>query len=61
MKIIVSNKLLITNPTDAVKRWCATKLQVRNPEYVRRKRMGLWLGRTPEFLCLYEEVAPNLI
>lgn len=36
-------------------------LIVDNPEYIRRVRMGKWLGKTPEKLHLYEENGNELI
>jgi len=33
--------------------WAHTNLYIPNPDYAKKKRMGLWLGKTPEYITLY--------
>lgn len=55
MRLELSSKLCIYNPTDAVRDWAQENLRVLNPDYANRVRMGLYLGRTPKYLSLYTE------
>lgn len=55
MKFIVSNKITVLEPTKAFQNWCNDSLVLDNPEYVKKMRMGLWLGNTPPKIYLYEQ------
>lgn len=61
MEIIVSNNIQIRNPTNEIKNWVKKELIVPNPEYSTKVRMGLWTGKTPKDLHLYEENENTLI
>lgn len=61
MKITVSNKILIENPNKNIYEWCYGNLILQNPEYHKKKRMGLWTGNTPQTLQLYEKDGDNLL
>ena len=54
MQVRVSNNITISNPTPEVITWCQTNLKLANPDYVKKARMGFWLGNTPSYLYLYE-------
>ena len=60
MKIRVSNMLFIKDPTDIIRKYCAGKLILENPEYTKKERMGLWTGNTPRKIYLFEIVADEL-
>lgn len=57
----VSNRIGIHDPTDAVKQWAKDHLNWPNPEYEKKERMGLWTGKTPKRLILYEWNGNDLI
>ncbi len=61
MKILVSSEVTIYDPTDAVIFYCMDNFTVKNPEFERRLRRGLWLGNTPEYLDLYKKRGDHLI
>ena len=61
MVCIVGNKIEVINPTSEVIRWCRDNLVLRNPEYDKKIRMGLWVGNTPENICLYEKDGEKLV
>lgn len=61
MKILVSSEVTIYDPTDAVIFYCMDNFTVKNPEFERRLRRGLWLGDTPEYLDLYKKRGDRLI
>lgn len=53
MKITLSNEIRIEDPTKELLEWIRRNLVLANPEYAKRKRMGLWTGSTEEYLWLY--------
>lgn len=61
MKFDVGNNIYVHEPTQALKDWCKGELTLDNPEYHKKVRMGLWLGGTPENICLYEKRGDDLI
>ncbi len=61
MQINVSNVLSVTDPSLDLVNWCKKNLVLTNPEYVKKARMGFWLGNTPKVLTLYEVRGKTLI
>jgi len=61
MKFTVSNIIRIDEPTEEVMEWAQKTLVVPNPTYQKKKKMGLWLGKTPENLCLYSQFWHELV
>lgn len=53
MRIIIGNEIRVKEPTEPLQHWCRENLVLRNPEYDKRARRGLWLGKTPEYIWLY--------
>ena len=54
MRTYISNEIIIENPTQAVKDWCNKYLVYDNPEYMKKLRMGLWIGKTPKKFYNYK-------
>ena len=54
MKTRIANRIYIEDPTPEIKAWAKDNLEMPNPEYAKKERMGYWLGRTPRMLRLYE-------
>lgn len=61
MKFTVSNVIRIDEPTEEVMDWAHKNLVVPNPMYQKKQKMGLWLGKTPENLCLYSQYWHELV
>lgn len=61
MQVRVSNTITVENPTHEVIQWCKKNLTIPNPDYVKKVRMGLWMGDTPKVLSLYEQRGDNLV
>lgn len=61
MKCLVANVIEIENPTEEVIKYCKENLIKVNPEFEKKKRMGLWLGNTQELLYLYWEKNNSVI
>lgn len=61
MKTRIANRIYIEDPTPEIKQWAKENLEMPNPEYTKKERMGLWLGRTPKTLRLYEKDGNTLI
>lgn len=61
MQVTISNNIKIQNPTDDIIKWCKQNLIIDNPDYIKKARMGFWLGNTPKTLSLYEEHGDSII
>lgn len=61
MKIILGNIITVKEPTDELFKWCQSHLEIANPEYIKKARMGFWLGNTPQYLYLYTIDGGDLI
>lgn len=57
----ITEVITISNPSYEVVKWADDNLVFNNPEYQKKKAMGLWLGDTPEKLVLYERNGTDLI
>lgn len=53
MHITISNEVTIINPSREILEYCKRELVIVNPEYIKKERMGLWVGNTPRVLELY--------
>lgn len=60
MKIILSNIIEIQNPTKEVLDYCKKDLTFKNPDYIKKQRMGFWCGRTPKSISLYDYYEDNI-
>ena len=60
MQIIISNLIRITEPSASIKTYCREKLTIKNPDYDKKRRMGIWLGNTPKFIKLYDSYNGDL-
>ena len=54
MQVSVGSQIRITKPHKELVEWCNSTLTLRNPEYEKKKRMGFWLGKTPEKIRLFQ-------
>lgn len=54
MKIILSNIIEIENPTDTILDYCKKDLVFNNPDYIKKQRLGFWIGKTPKTIKLYD-------
>lgn len=61
MQVTVSNQLRIENPSEQLLTWCKQQLILSNPEYIKKKRMGFWIGNTPEKLYLFHWDGDTLV
>ena len=59
--IRVSNVITVDHPSAELLTWCTKNLKLRNPEYDKKVRMHFWVGKTPEWLYLYEVHGDKLI
>lgn len=57
---IVNNRIRVMDPTDEMYRWAHVNLVLDNPDYYKKLRMNKWLGNTPEYIYLYENVGSEL-
>lgn len=61
MLVTIGKQITIKNTTPELVNYCEQNLVIKNPDYEKKRRMNLWLGRTPEYLCMYERNGPDLI
>ncbi len=61
MSITISNVITIDKPSKELLSWCTKNLRLRNPDYDKKVRMHFWVGKTPEWLYLYEVHGDKLI
>ena len=61
MSITVSNVITVDHPSATLLSWCTKNLRLRNPEYDKKVRMHFWVGKTPEWLYLYEVHGDKLV
>lgn len=61
MVVHIGNVLRVEQPTDDLLIWCKQNLEIPNPEYAKKLRMGFLVGKTPKTLCLYEKRGNDLV
>ena len=59
--ITVSNVITVDKPSKELLSWCTKNLRLRNLEYDKKVRMHFWVGKTPEWLYLYETNGDKLV
>lgn len=60
MKIIITNCIQVIEPTKEIIDFCKKELEIPNPEYAKRKKMGYWVGKIPKNIILYGSCGGNL-
>lgn len=55
MKIVLTNCIEITEPTQEVINYCKKELVFKNPELEKKKRMGFWVYGMEKVVKLYDE------
>lgn len=50
----IGNTIRITYPEQEIIDWCRDNLEMPNPDFAKKQRMGFWTGRTPVKLYFYE-------
>lgn len=61
MELTISNELIIRNPSAPLIRWARENLIFENPEYINRRRRGLWTGNTAQYIAMYRTDGEKLI
>lgn len=54
MQIMVTNMIRVIEPNDKIKQYCKNMLTFKNPDYEKKRRMGIWLAGTPKEIKLYD-------
>lgn len=54
MRTTIGHVMTIYDPGPELRQYVKDQLELPNPEYVKKERMGFWTGRTPKTLRLYE-------
>ena len=61
MNTKIANRIYIEGPSEEIKAWVKENLKFPNPEYIKKERMGFYVGKTPKELRLYEWNGNTLI
>jgi len=61
MLVVIANQITVESPSPELVQYCKEHLVIKNPDYEKKRRMNLWLGRTPEHLCMYERNGADLV
>lgn len=61
MRIIIGSEIRIKDASKQLHDWCQENLILPNPEYVDRKRRGMWTGKTAQYLWLYRIDGSDLV
>ncbi len=59
MKVIVGSEIVIEQPNKEIIEFLSKNAIFDNPEYKKKKRLGLWIGDTPKELKLYRVIHSN--
>lgn len=61
MQVVIGSEIRIMGAGKEIYEWCETNLVLANPEYIDRKRRGMWTGNTPQYLWLYRIEGDELV
>lgn len=61
MKVEIGARVRVESPTPALTEWCRKNLELPNPEYSKKARMGFSTRNTPRTITLYERNGNSLI
>lgn len=48
----IGNEIIIQDPTPEIVKWFEHQLTFANPDYIKKERMGFWVGNTPKNISL---------
>lgn len=60
MKITLTNIIEIKEPTKEILDYCSKQLTFSNPDYIKKQKLGFWIGKTPKTLKLYDYYEGNI-
>lgn len=61
MNTVISNKISVSEPTADLLAWANRNLNLPNPDYIKKMRLGYSTWNTPQTLCLYERQAGKIV
>ena len=61
MITVISNKISVSEPTADLLAWANRNLNLPNPDYTKKMRLGYSTWNTPQNLCLFERQAGKLV
>lgn len=61
MDVTISNVITVHEPVPELVAWANKNLELTNPDYEKKVRMGYWVGQTPKTIRLYETRGTDLI
>lgn len=61
MKAFIDNEIVIQDPTPQCSSFFYQKLTFKNPEYEKKKRLGLWLGNVDPEITLMKRIGESIV
>lgn len=61
MIFLIENRIRVIAPTEDLTTWCKKWLDIPNPEYAKKKRMGFSTYRTPAIISLWEKSGDEIL
>ncbi len=61
MRFIVSSDIRVSGYGLDLLQYCSENLTVDNPDYIKKEKLGKWLGRTPKKLYMYKQIGNELV
>lgn len=61
MVVEIGPEIRIKDASKELRAWARENMIVSNPQYRKRELRGLWIGKTPKYLCLYRIDGSDLI
>lgn len=61
MIFLIENKIRVIAPTNDITAWCIRWLDIPNPDYAKKKRMGFSTYRTPAIISLWEKSGDEIL
>lgn len=53
MIVTVDSQIKIKNPSQEIKDYCRQELNIKNPEIIKKERMGFWTGNLSKNIKMY--------
>ena len=60
MRFEVGRDIRVIDADISVLQYCTEKLRLDNPDYIKKERLGKWLGNTPKEISLYQRIGSDV-
>lgn len=60
-RLIIDNALTVIEPSADMIKWAQERLILNNPDYIKKQKLGKWLGSTPREIMLYDKIGDTIV